>query len=78
MTKHILQKITGKRNFIFWTTWLINFLPEYVCVLDAANSQPSSTPNAAAPKEFDPLSKEDGSRNKVASSFGLQDGKTFS
>lgn len=44
--------------------------------LDAANSQPSNTPNAAAPKEFDPLSaKEDGSRNKVASSFGLQEGK---
>lgn len=45
-------------------------------VSDAANSQLSNTPNAAAPKEFDPLSaKEDGSRNKVASSFGLQEGK---
>lgn len=41
---------------------------------NAANSQSSNTPNAAAPKEFDPLSsKEDGSRNKVASSFGLQE-----
>lgn len=47
-------------------------------ILDAANSQPSNTPNAAAPKEFDPLSaKDDGSRNKVASSFGLQEGKLF-
>ncbi|GIY65215.1 hypothetical protein CDAR_381592 [Caerostris darwini] len=39
------------------------------------NAQASNTPNAAAPKEFDPLSsKESGeARNKVATSFGLQE-----
>ncbi|CAL1262717.1 unnamed protein product [Larinioides sclopetarius] len=41
-----------------------------------ANAQANNTPNAAAPKEFDPLSTKEGGgegRNKVATSFGLQE-----
>ncbi|GBM18378.1 Transposable element Tcb2 transposase [Araneus ventricosus] len=41
-----------------------------------ANAQANSTPNAAAPKEFDPLSSKEGGgegRNKVSTSFGLQE-----
>lgn len=42
----------------------------------ATNAQTNSTPNAAAPKEFDPLSSKEGgdsARNKVTTSFGLQE-----
>ncbi|KFM81886.1 Protein TFG, partial [Stegodyphus mimosarum] len=41
-----------------------------------SNAQVSNAPNAAAPKEFDPLSSKEGGeggRNKVATSFGLQE-----
>ncbi|XP_035209980.1 protein TFG-like isoform X2 [Stegodyphus dumicola] len=42
-----------------------------------SNAQVSNAPNAAAPKEFDPLSSKEGGeggRGKVATSFGLQEG----
>ena len=70
----LLRKSNHCLSIILKNSSFVSLLDYFI--VDAANPQPSNTPNAAAPKEFDPLSaKEDGSRNKVASSFGLQEGK---
>lgn len=78
--KHIrteLQKIRNQVNQLIDQLEPRQSLPGSRAETDkgAANIQANNTPNAAAPKEFDPLSSKEGGegRNKVATSFGIQE-----